>query len=123
MEGTKGEHRRGGHRWNRLGTDWGRNGLSPRSRRDLHWRQRRGLLVESASGKDEHYNSRGKRVEQRGSEHRETEVVFGQSPSTLSAYIQCPINDCYMGIYRRRFTSHVYSILNPYNGIIFREYF
>ena len=41
---TRGEHRRDGGRWNRLGTEWERNRLSRRRRRDLHWRRRRGPL-------------------------------------------------------------------------------
>lgn len=41
---TRGEHRRDGGRWNRLVTEWERNRLSRRRRRDLHWRRRRGPL-------------------------------------------------------------------------------
>jgi hypothetical protein len=57
------------------------------------------LLVESASRTGEHHNSLGKRMERcTGGECRRT--MFG----SLLPSVQCPFNDCYKGIYMRRFT-------------------
>jgi len=47
-----------------------------------------GVLVESVSGGDEHYNSQVTCVMRRRSEHEETEVAFGQSPGILSPCIE-----------------------------------
>ena len=49
----------------------------------------------------------GMRVARRCIEHTEVGKVFGLSYGILSPSIQCPINDYYRGIYRRRFTFHV----------------
>ena len=61
------------------------------------------LLVESISGTDKHYNSFGNSAKATLGNYGESDRLRTTS-GFYSLCIQCLINNCYTGIYRRQFT-------------------